>query len=63
MHAYSGIDASANPSLAADESLVKAYEFLLGEGRFGAVGTLVSTYCSEAGCRVGWHGIAIARYR
>lgn len=43
---YNGMDASANPSLAWDHSLVRAFESLLGGDSFGSVGTLVSS-CSS----------------
>ena len=37
---YAGIDTSMNPSLDEDFSIVRAYESVLGEGKFGSVGTL-----------------------
>ena len=40
---YSGMDTSVNPSLEPQESLVLAYESVVGEGRFGRSGSLVSS--------------------
>jgi uncharacterized protein (UPF0210 family) len=37
---YAGIDTSMNPSLDENESIVLAYESILGGGKFGSVGTL-----------------------
>jgi uncharacterized protein (UPF0210 family) len=44
---YGGIDASVNPSLDPEESIVLAYEQFVGQGGFGGVGCLVSEGLEE----------------
>jgi hypothetical protein len=52
---YGGIDTSVNPSMGSPKnSLVRAYEMVLGEGRFGKSGTLA---VSEALTRVVYEGL------
>ncbi|KAM3574398.1 hypothetical protein VYU27_003691 [Nannochloropsis oceanica] len=52
---YGGIDTSINPSIGGpNHSLVRAYEMVVGEGRFGKSGTLA---VSEALTRVVYNGL------
>lgn len=52
---YGGIDTSINPSIgSSNHSLVRAYELVVGEGRFGKSGTLA---VSEALTRVVHNGL------
>lgn len=46
--AYGGIDTSINPSLDPEMSLVHAYEAIVGKGRFGKSGSLVSKSVRES---------------